>query len=281
MSTTKPSKKRGLQRPPQVREPSHDAELQHPIADQPARDESALIVPISRISVRPGQPRQTFTEESLNELAQDIQANGLVNPLTVTQDGHSFHLVAGERRYRALQLLKVTDAPVRIIPKEHARAVQLAENIQREDLPLLEEAQALAALRDERSLTVRELADLVKKSRGYVQRRLEITTWPEDVQHFLRDNPSMLTQAADIAKIADDHRRLRRIANATDTTTPDGSPEPAAPRQPGRPPTPYRYSPRRGGGFDLQIKYRPGQVDRADLLQKLKQLILELEDAGS
>lgn len=276
MSTTKPSKKRGLQRPPQVREPTDEASLQHPVADQPARDENALIVPLSRIRIQPGQPRQTFTEESLNELAQDIQANGLVNPLTVTRDGHNFNLVAGERRYRALQLLELTDAPVRIIPEEHARTVQLAENIQREDLPLLEEVQALAALRDERNLTVRELAELVKKSRGYVQRRLEITTWPEDVQAFLRDNPSMLTQAASIAKIADDHRRQKRLANVTDTATHHDAVL-AAPKQLGRPPTPYRYSPRRGGGFDLQIKYRPGQVDRAELLQKLKQLVVELE----
>lgn len=279
MSTPKPSKKRGLQRPPQVREPTEEATLQHPVADQPARDENALIVPLSRIRVQPGQPRQTFTEESLNELAQDIQANGLVNPITVTQDGHHFSLVAGERRYRALQILNATDVPVRIIPQEQARAVQLAENIQREDLPLLEEAQALAALRDERSLTVRELADLVKKSRGYVQRRLEITTWPQDVQVFIQENPGMLTQAAEIAKIEDDGRRQRRMATAAN---PDavGEQVATAPKQPGRPPLPFRYSPRRGGGFDLQVKYRPGQVDREELLQQLRQLISELEDRG-
>ena len=280
MSTSKPTKKRGLQRPPLVREPEKGADLQHPVADQPARDEAALIVPLTRIRIQPGQPRKTFSEESLNELAQDIQANGLVNPITVTQDGPHFNLVAGERRYRALQILKATDAPVRIIPREHARAIQLAENIQREDLPLVEEAQALAALRDERGLTVRELADLVKKSRGYVQRRLEIISWPEDVQRFLGENPGMLTQAADIAKIADDTRRQRRIANASNPAMADREElEPS--RQPGRPPLPYRFSPRRGGGFDLQIKYRPGQVDRAELLEKLKKLIQELEGAGS
>src|SRR5690606_13398694 len=98
----------------------------------------------------------------------------------------------------------------------------LAENIQREDLPLLEEAQALATLRDERELTVRELADLVKKSRGYVQRRLEITTWPEDVQQFLQENPGMLTQAAEIARVSDSQRRQKRIANATNPVAVDG-----------------------------------------------------------
>lgn len=278
MSTSKPSKKRGLQRPPQAREPVDGTNLQHPVADQPARDQNALIVPLSRIRVQPGQPRQTFTEESLNELAQDIQANGLVNPITVTQDGQNFNLVAGERRYRALQILKATDAPVRIIPQEQARAVQLAENIQREDLPILEEAQALAALRDERGLTVRELAGLVNKSRGYVQRRLEITTWPADVQLFLQENPGMLTQAAEIAKVSDDGRRQKRIANASHASA-SGGEEPAVPRQPGRPPEPFRFSPRRGGGFDIQIKYRPGQADRAELLQKLKELIRELEGA--
>lgn len=278
MSSSKSTKKRGLQRPPRVRTPSDATELQHPVADQPARDENALIVPLSRIRVQPGQPRKTFTDESLNELAQDIQANGLVNPITVTQDGQNFNLVAGERRYRALLLLNATDAPVRIIPQEQARVVQLAENIQREDLPLLEEAQALATLRDERELTVRELADLVKKSRGYVQRRLEITTWPEDVQQFLQKNPGMLTQAAEIARVSDSQRRQKRIANAMNPVAVDGE-EQTPPKQPGRPPEPFRFSPRRGGGFDLQIKYRPGQADRAELLQRLRNLIRELEGA--
>lgn len=278
MSTAKPPKRRGLQRTPQVRDPSLDTALQHPVADQPARDESALIVPLGRIRVQSGQPRKTFSEESLNDLAQDIQANGLANPLTVTQDGQNFNLVAGERRYRALQLLDATDAPVRIIPQEHARSIQLAENIQREDLPLLEEAQALAALRDERELTVRELADLVKKSRGYVQRRLEIISWPEDVQEFVRDNPGMLTQAAEIAKTPDEQKRLGHIAAATQGDVPRGEGA-AVSKQRGRPPAPFRYSPRRGGGFDLQIKYRPGQVDKAELLQQLKDLIGELEDS--
>jgi len=270
------TKKRGLQRQPTARNTPGEPELHHPVADQPARDDRALIVPISRIHVSPGQPRQTFSDESLTELAEDIRTNGLVNPLTVTQDGHNYLLVAGERRFRALKLLNATEAPVRIIPQEHARGVQLAENIQREDLPLLEEAQALAALRDEQQLTVRGLAELVKKSRSYVQRRLEIVGWPDDVQHFLRDNPGLLTQAAELAKIGNDQRRQNRIANVL-------NPDPVEPtdapplRPPGRPPTPYRFSERKGGGFDLHIKYRPGSVDKSELLDRLKKLILELE----
>lgn len=277
MSTTK---KRGLQKTPRVRVPTRQGatEAEHPVANQVARDHNALLVPLSRVRVRPGQPRQTFSEASLTELAEDIRANGLVNPLTVTQDpdGEHFNLVAGERRLRALALLNATDAPVRVIPEENARIVQLAENLQREDLPLLEEARALGALRDEQKLSVRELAQAVNKSRGYVQRRLEILEWPQELQDLLRTHPSMLTQAAEIAKLPDPAQRQRRIAALVAPEAADTTPEP--PKRPrGRPPKPFVFSERKDGGFDLRVRFRPGATDREDLIQQLRRVLQELE----
>lgn len=275
------SKKRGLQKTPRLRapEPQGVEGLDHPIADQVGRDDSALLVPLGRIQVRPGQPRQTFDEASIAELAADIRDNGLINALAVTQEGQYYSLVAGERRLRALQLLGATDAPVRVVGEKQARAIQLAENIHREDLPLLEEARALVALRDEQGLTVRELAEAVKKSRGYVQRRLEILDWPEDVVELVRAHPGMLTQAADLAKIADSDQRQRRIAALLQPGEISVPQEPTkTKRGRGRPPTPFKFAERRDGGFDLQVRYRPGTTDREELVNQLKRLLQALEE---
>lgn len=276
-------RRRGLQKAPRVRAPEPQAAeaLGHPIADQAARDDSALLVPLSLIRADPGQPRRTFSQESLEELAADIRENGIINPLTVTQDGQNYTLVAGERRLRALQLLGAPDAPVRVIGESSARAVQLAENIHREDLSLMEEAQALAALQAELSLTVRQLAEHVRKSRGYIQRRLEILKWPEDVQDLLAAHPGFLTRAAELAAIDDPATRKRAIA-----TLVGAAPEqPGQDRQPkkrgrGRPPQPFKFSPRKDGGFDLKVMYRPGTTSREDLITDLKHLLEELEAQG-
>lgn len=277
------TKKRGLQKAPRVRapEPKTAEALDHPIADQAARDDSALLVPISRIQADPGQPRRTFSEESIAELAADIRENGVINALTVTQDGQNYMLVAGERRLRALQLLGAHDAPVRVIDQSSARAVQLAENIHREDLPLMEEAQALAELQGELGLTVRQLAEQVRKSRSYVQRRLEVLKWPADVQDLLATHPGLLTRAAELAEIDDVGARKRAIAILTGAASEQLNQEPKPKkRSRGRPPQPFKFNPRRDGGFDLRVTYRPGTTNREDLITELKRLLKELEAQG-
>lgn len=273
-------RRRGLQKPPRTRAPADapDRAPAHPVADWVARDDAALLVPLNRIRVNPGQPRRTFSEESLAELAEDIRANGLINAITVTRDGEAFVLVAGERRLRALRLMGAQDAPVRIVPREFARAIQLAENIHREDLPLLEEAQALADLQAELGLTVRQLADYVRKSKSYVHRRLEVLKWPQDAKEALRARPELFTRIAAIAGIADDSERKRHLAALA------GDPSSQAPEpRSGRPkpsPQPIAFRELKGGGFDLQVRYRPGVTDRESLIADLKRLLKELEQQG-
>lgn len=275
------NRRRGLQKTPRVRAPQpQTAEaLEHPVADQVARDDSALLVPLSRINVAPGQPRRTFSEASIAELADDIRANGVINALTVTQEGQDYALVAGERRLRALKLLGATDAPVRIIDKSSAKAVQLAENIHREDLPLLEEARALAELQEELGLTVRQLAEQVRKSRSYVHRRLEILKWPEDVQGLLTTHPGLLTRAAEVAAIDDPRVREQAIAALTGSQSAEGT-EGARPKKRGRgrPPQPFKFNARKDGGFDLRVMYRPGTTNREELIGELRRLLETLED---
>lgn len=267
----KPPAKRGLQGAPQ-RAVKPSVSDDHPLASQPGRDQNALVVPLSRIEPDPGQPRQIFSDEGIQELADDIEVHGLLNPITVYEEDGKYRIVAGERRYRALQLLKRESVPVRVIPKERVREIQLAENIQREDLSLVEEAFALAELQEELNATQRELADAVKKSLGYLNRRLQIVKMPTEVQEYLRKNEDRFSKALDAAQLPDDEREnaYKRLLEGKDPIPPK--------RGPGRPKAPVKYSEWKGGGIDLRVRYRPSEKhDRQEIIEKLRKALEFLE----
>lgn len=122
---------------------------------------SYRIVPVASISRNPWQPREMFHEEQIRELAQSIESAGLMQPLVVRAKGKGFELIAGERRLRALTLLKRTEAPVVIhdVDDQVAAEWALIENLQREDLNPMERAIAMQRLVQEFELTHEELAD--------------------------------------------------------------------------------------------------------------------------
>jgi ParB family chromosome partitioning protein len=138
------------------------------------------------------QPRTNFNLDALQELADSIKAQGVVQPIIVrplSATPGQFELVAGERRWRAAQLagLHVIPAIVRDIPDQEAMAVALIENIQRQDLNPVEEAKALVRLVDEFGLTHQEAADAVGRSRVSVSNLLRLLTLETDVRHMLED----------------------------------------------------------------------------------------------
>jgi len=138
------------------------------------------------------QPRTNFNLDALQELADSIKAQGVVQPIIVrplSATPGQFELVAGERRWRAAQLagLHVIPAIVRDIPDQEAMAVALIENIQRQDLNPIEEAKALVRLVDEFGLTHQEAADAVGRSRVSVSNLLRLLTLETDVRHMLED----------------------------------------------------------------------------------------------
>jgi ParB family chromosome partitioning protein len=138
------------------------------------------------------QPRTNFNLDALQELADSIKAQGVVQPIIVrplSATPGQFELVAGERRWRAAQLagLHVIPAIVRDIPDQKAMAVALIENIQRQDLNPIEEAKALVRLVDEFGLTHQEAADAVGRSRVSVSNLLRLLTLETDVRHMLED----------------------------------------------------------------------------------------------
>jgi len=145
-------------------------------------------ISIDLIDPRPVQPRGIFDEAKLNELAQSISANGVVQPLIVRPKQDRFELIAGERRWRAAQRAGLTRVPaiVRQVADDKVLELALIENIQREDLNPIEEARAYKNLIDAVGLTQEVVAERVGRDRSYVTNFLRLLRLPEDLQELVQ-----------------------------------------------------------------------------------------------
>lgn len=141
-------------------------------------------IPIASIEPHPGQPRRIFAEDALAELAESISSRGVIQPIIVRPNGHRFQIVAGERRWRAAQKARLHEIPaiVREFSDEETLEVALIENIQRQDLNAIEEAQAYKRLLDDYGHTQEELGRIVHKSRSHVANLLRLLDLPAKVQ---------------------------------------------------------------------------------------------------
>ena len=139
-------------------------------------DKGLLLVPIEKIFRDENQPRKEFDPEKINELAQSIKKNGLIQPLILTKRNYdTYTLVAGERRWRAAQIADLKILPSLLLPKDlDIDEISLIENIQREDLKISEEAQAYQRLIDKNNYTHENLAQIVGKSRSHITNLLRI-----------------------------------------------------------------------------------------------------------
>jgi len=159
-------------------------------SDETAGGESLHSIPVDRIGVGKYQPRTRMDEHSLGELAESIKAQGVMQPILVRPvDGGRFEIIAGERRWRAAQRAGLREVPalVRSVPDQAALALALIENIQREDLNPLEEAQGIARLISEFRLTHDAAAAAVGRSRSAVSNLLRLTQLPKQVQGYLHE----------------------------------------------------------------------------------------------
>lgn len=148
-------------------------------------------LPIDQVISGQYQPRQHFDEQALQELADSIKAQGLVQPIIVKWlDNQSYELIAGERRWRAAKMagLETLPAIVREVDNKQTLAMALIENIQREDLNPLEEARSLQRLMQEFELTQQEVAEAVGRSRTAVTNLLRLLKLPELIQEWLHDD---------------------------------------------------------------------------------------------
>jgi ParB family chromosome partitioning protein len=153
-------------------------------ANDAAKTDGLIELDIDRIQRGRYQPRQVFEPEALQELADSIRAQGIVQPIVVRPEGNHFELVAGERRWRAAQLagLQKVPAVIRELDARSAAAIALIENIQREDLNPLEEAQAFLRLIEEFDLTHQQVAESVGRSRAAVSNLIRLLDLAEPVK---------------------------------------------------------------------------------------------------
>ncbi len=156
----------------------------------PEKDAAFQLIPISRISPNADQPRKTFNAETIEELANSIREKGVLQPVIVKKkNGEMFELVCGERRFRAAALCGLNEVPaiIKDIAGEDFLEWALIENIQREDLNPLEEAEAYQRLVEERMISQEEAAKRVGKSRVTVTNTLRLLRLPQEVKQYLAD----------------------------------------------------------------------------------------------
>jgi ParB family transcriptional regulator, chromosome partitioning protein len=149
------------------------------------RDESSTLeVAVDRITPSPFQPRRTFDEAKIDELASSIRNQGIIQPLVVRPQGDGFELIAGERRWRAAMRAGLNRVPVVVRDASDHEALQLAlvENLQREDLNPIEEASGYRRLQEEFHWSQEEMADKVGKSRPAIANSLRLLALPAEVQ---------------------------------------------------------------------------------------------------
>jgi|LauGreDrversion4_2_1035121.scaffolds.fasta_scaffold19609_5 ParB family chromosome partitioning protein len=165
-------------------------------------------IPVSAIEADPNQPRRTFDEEKLQELAESIKLYGVLSPILVRAGAlpGRYTIISGERRYRASQVAGLAAIPAIVSQGEgedsRTLAIQLVENLQRDDLSSLERAQAIGALRDGHNLSIRDIAEKLSISKSAVQRSLEILSLPDDLLNALREGASE-SKVLLVAKIED------------------------------------------------------------------------------
>jgi ParB family chromosome partitioning protein len=155
----------------------------------PSQPNSIITLPVEKLQSGKYQPRHTFDKEPLEELADSIRAQGILQPILVRKlAGLKYEIIAGERRYRAAKIAGLLEVPVivRNIPDESAVAIALIENIQRENLNAMEEAHALKRLQDEFRLTQQQVATAVGKSRVNITHLLRLLDLHPEVQQYLQ-----------------------------------------------------------------------------------------------
>ncbi len=180
-------------------------------APAPDTGERVERVPLHRIRPCPLQPRKDFSPETLRELADSIREQGIVQPLIVREREDHLELIAGERRWRAAQLLGLAEVPVILREADDRAVLELAliENLQRENLNPIEEAQGYSQLVEQFALKQEEVALKVGKSRAVVANALRLLRLPPSIQAYLREGRLSVGHAKVILGLASDKQQTQ------------------------------------------------------------------------
>lgn len=184
-----------------------DVDVTFPSQDSPDKEaaDSIIDIPIQSIDPNPNQPRRTFDPDTLSALSASIVNSGVLSPILVARDGSRYTIIAGERRWRAARLANLSTIPaiVRDWDEIKRQEAALIENIQRDDLNPLEEAQGIARLIDQYSFTQEAIADRIGKSRPAVTNLLRLLTLPDYIQKAITDGSLSAGHARVLAGITD------------------------------------------------------------------------------
>ena len=146
-------------------------------------DDSVQFIALELIRPNPYQPRKTFEEERLNDLASSIQQHGILQPIVLRQTVQGYYIVVGERRFRASQLAGLTEVPaiIKELSDEDMMELAIIENLQREDLNAIEEAESYKKMMTDLNITQQEVARRLGKSRPYIANILRLLQLPKNV----------------------------------------------------------------------------------------------------
>jgi len=170
-------------------------------------------IPLEKVVPNPSQPRMTWHEETLGELAASIREHGVLQPILVRPAGENYEIIAGERRWRASKLAGKQSVPAIVERFDDATALEIAliENLQREDLSPLDEAVIYKKMTGELGYSIRNLATKLGKDKGYVENRLRLATAPDDVREMVSQRYDTLSAAYELMKL-DNPRRRKALA---------------------------------------------------------------------
>lgn len=167
-------------------------------------------ISIADIETNPYQPRTEFDQVALNELADSIKVQGLIQPITVRKNGNKYQLISGERRFRASKLAGLTEIPAYIRTADNQQMLEMAliENIQRENLNAIEVALSFQQMIDECNLKAEQLGERVGKNRTTVANYLRLLKLPPVIQASIRDNKISMGHARALISVEDEGKQL-------------------------------------------------------------------------
>ena len=269
--------RRGLPETVRMRHDEHYVEALAASAGTPV----GRLIAIDRIDPNPNQPRQVMGD--LSELMASVAEKGIIEPLIVRPRGDRFQIIAGERRYQAAVQVGLRELPVVIRDVDDAEVIELAlvENIQRKDLTAFEEAEALHHLAQSSSYTHEALARKLGKSRTSITESLALNGMPEEIKNLCRladiSSKSLLLQIVRQPTPQKMTALIEKIASQGGATRAEVRQDLAKPK-PGRPKAyVFNYRPE-SKAFSLKLKFRKGNVPRAEVIEVLEAILEELRN---
>lgn len=190
---------------------AEDKEKKAEAIEEPASNSGIEYIDINNIKPNSKQPRKTFDEEKLQELASSIEAHGLIQPVVLRKVDNGYEIVAGERRWRAARIIGIKEIPciIKELTDEENMLLAIIENMQREDLNPIEEAEGISQMIDTYGLTQEEVSRSVGKSRPYITNSLRLLKLSEEVRKYVSHGMLSAGHARALAVISDENKQIK------------------------------------------------------------------------